>query len=154
MKPSINPSLRQLRLAIVVVAVMNLPLIAVAQSSSGSDSNMAQAPSMPMTMPMKSMPNMGANGKGRTDMMQSMMGTQEKMHMMKMTGDPDYDFAEMMRMHHQGAVNMAQMELEHGKNPAMRNAAKKIIATQNKEIAEFDSCIEQHKPLTPAPSSK
>ena len=87
-------------------------------------------------------------------MMQSMTGMQEKMQTMKMSGDPDYDFAEMMRVHHQGAISMAKMELDHGKNPAMRNAAKKIIAAQKKEIAEFDRWIAQHKPMSAMPANK
>lgn len=52
-----------------------------------------------------------------------------------MTGDPDHDFVAMMIPHHQGAIDMAQVELRHGKDPALRRLANDIVAAQNKEIA-------------------
>lgn len=65
---------------------------------------------------------------------------------MKMTGDQDYDFAMMMRMHHVQGVKMAQKELDKGKDPDMRAAAKKIVDAQKKEIAEFDKWLAAHSP--------
>ena len=35
---------------------------------------------------------------------------------MPMSGDVDYDFAMMMRIHHQGALDMGKSELDNGKN--------------------------------------
>ncbi len=67
-------------------------------------------------------------------------------HHMKMTGDQDYDFAMMMRMHHVKGVKMAEEELEKGKDPDMRAAAKKIVEAQKKEIAEFDKWLAAHSP--------
>ncbi|SEC54221.1 protein of unknown function [Pseudomonas proteolytica] len=64
---------------------------------------------------------------------------------MSMTGDVDYDFAANMRMHHQMAVEMAQAELQNGKNPEMLRMAKDIIAAQKKEIAVFDQWIKANK---------
>jgi uncharacterized protein (DUF305 family) len=51
-----------------------------------------------------------------------------------MNGDVDHDFASMMIPHHQGAIDMAEGELKYGKDPAMRDLAKRIIADQKKEI--------------------
>jgi uncharacterized protein (DUF305 family) len=42
---------------------------------------------------------------------------------MPMSGDPDVDFARMMIPHHQGAVDMARSELEHGKDAQLRQMA-------------------------------
>ena len=159
MNPSNKSSLRVLRSAIFIAAVIQLPTIALAQSNGATGNHDTHSSSMSMPMPMKNMNAKDADNKGNSmaggaDMMQSMTGTQEKMQGMKMSGDPDYDFAEMMRMHHQGAISMAKMELDHGKNPAMRNAAKKIIAAQKKEIAEFDRWIAQHKPMSAMPANK
>ena len=60
------------------------------------------------------------------------------MHDMPMSGDPDKDFAMMMKMHHQQGVEMAEMELKQGKSAEMKAMAKKIIEAQKKEIAQLD----------------
>ena len=50
------------------------------------------------------------------------------------TGDPDRDFAAMMIPHHQGAIDMAKVELQFGKNPVLRRLAQGIIVEQLQEI--------------------
>jgi uncharacterized protein (DUF305 family) len=54
------------------------------------------------------------------------------------TGDADRDFLIMMIPHHQGAIDMAEVELKYGKNPETRAMAEKIIADQKREIAEME----------------
>ena len=61
-----------------------------------------------------------------------------------MTGNPDIDFAMMMVAHHQGAIAMAQTEIDTGKDPVMIKAAKKIIAEQKKEINQFEDWLKKH----------
>jgi hypothetical protein len=75
------------------------------------------------------------------DVKAMMMKDHEKMMAMQTTGKPDVDFAMMMREHHLGAVQMAQWQLEHGKDPKMKQMARKIIADQKKEIAQFDQFL-------------
>jgi uncharacterized protein (DUF305 family) len=58
-----------------------------------------------------------------------------------MSGDPDVDFARMMIPHHQGAIDMARSELEHGKDEELRRMAQKIIDDQEREIAELNDWI-------------
>lgn len=53
----------------------------------------------------------------------------------KPSGNPDLDFVNNMIPHHEGALAMAKVELENGKNPDLRRLAKNIIRTQEKEIA-------------------
>jgi uncharacterized protein (DUF305 family) len=65
---------------------------------------------------------------------QSMAVMSRDMKQVPMTGDPDHDFAAMMIPHHQGAIDMAQVELVHGKNPVLRRLAQEIIVTQRSEI--------------------
>lgn len=52
-----------------------------------------------------------------------------------MSGDPDRDFLAMMIPHHAGAVEMARLELIHGRDPLTRRLAEDIIASQTAEIA-------------------
>ena len=79
------------------------------------------------------------------DMMQKMKENSDKMQGMQMTGDPDVDFAQMMRTHHKGAIDMAEIELKNGKDSRMKSMAKSIIAAQRKEIAQFDKFLSQQR---------
>ena len=51
----------------------------------------------------------------------------------------------MMKMHHQQASSMAELQLAHGKSPVMKSMAKQIIAAQKKEIAQFDAWLAAQK---------
>ena len=75
------------------------------------------------------------------DMKGMMKDNNDKMSSMKMTGNADVDFAMMMRIHHLGAIDMAQAELREGKDPQMKKMAKAIIAAQKKEIAQLDKFL-------------
>ena len=83
----------------------------------------------------------GAMDMKAMDMKGMMKDSNEKMSSMKMTGNADVDFAMMMRMHHQGAIDMAEAELRNGKDLQMKKMAKSIIADQKKEIAQFDKFL-------------
>lgn len=78
---------------------------------------------------------------GGMDMKAMMKGMNDQMASMPMSGDPDVDFARMMRIHHVGAVDMAKAQLRDGKNPQMRRMAQDIIEAQNREIAIFDKFL-------------
>jgi uncharacterized protein (DUF305 family) len=63
-----------------------------------------------------------------------------KMHKMmaiKYTGDADKDFVASMIPHHQGAIDMAEVELKYGKDPEVRKVAETIVRDQTREIAEL-----------------
>ena len=50
------------------------------------------------------------------------------------TGDADKDFVSHMIPHHQGAIDMAEVELKYGKDPILRRLARQIIKAQHDEI--------------------
>ncbi|MCI2811323.1 DUF305 domain-containing protein [Eoetvoesiella caeni] len=106
-------------------------VLASAQTTTPSNQGSMSSGAMKGNMPM--------------DMRGSMMNMRKQMDAMKSSGDIDHDFAAMMRIHHQGAVDMAELELKKGKDPKMQQMAKDIIAAQNKEIAQFDQWLAQHK---------
>lgn len=56
------------------------------------------------------------------------------MHAPGSVGDADIDFLAMMIPHHAGAVDMARLVLQHGRDPATRQLAEEIIAGQTVEI--------------------
>lgn len=72
---------------------------------------------------------------GMTAVMNTMM---VQMDAVKPTGNADHDFARMMMAHHRGAVAMAALELEQGKDATLRAMAEKISADQRREIQEME----------------
>jgi uncharacterized protein (DUF305 family) len=59
----------------------------------------------------------------------------------KPTGDVDRDFVAMMVPHHQGAVAMANAELQYGHNEQLRRLAQEIVASQQQEITVMRNAI-------------
>ena len=96
----------------------------------------------------------GAKSMDSMDMHKSMMKGMKDMGSMKSTGDTDRDFAMMMKMHHQSALDMANVELQQGKDAKLRSMAKNIISSQKKEIKEFDQWLAKHKQAIAEPMAK
>ena len=82
---------------------------------------------------------------GSEQMHKQMMSGMQGMQSMKPSGDTDKDFAMMMRIHHEQAVDMAKVELEHGKSAELKAMSRKIIKDQQKEIAQLDKWLAGHK---------
>lgn len=70
-----------------------------------------------------------------------------EMDAMEMTGDADHDFASMMVMHHQGAINMANKELEKGNDATIKAMAQQIVTKQTAEITELNAWLADHTPV-------
>lgn len=69
-----------------------------------------------------------------TEMNAGMAKMMADMHAPGYTGDPDIDFLAMMIPHHEGAIDMARLVLQHGDDPVTRKLAEDIIASQRVEI--------------------
>lgn len=81
-----------------------------------------------------------------TDLMGAMNSMMGKMHSMKMTGDFDVDWANMMIEHHQGGIDMAQVELSQGKDEKMKSKAQEIITKQKDEQQKLRDIVSSYKP--------
>ena len=80
-----------------------------------------------------------------SDLMAPMNSMMAKMKDMKMTGDFDYDFANMMISHHQAAIEMAQVEVQKGTDAALKTMAQGMITAQESEIAAFRDILKVYK---------
>ena len=78
-------------------------------------------------------------------MMDTMHVMMAKMDSMPMSNNPEVSFPSMMILHHQGAISMANLELQAGKNDSLKRTAQKIIAEQQAEIVEFRAFLDSVK---------
>ncbi len=131
------------RILIAVVLFVGAYFMQACNKSTNDKSKNEMDSSMPH-MPQNDSMNSGKmqmdNGK-----MQSMSSMMDKMKDMKMTGDFDLDFANMMIMHHQAAVDMSQVEIVEGTDEKIITMAKNIITAQNAEIGQLQDFIKTYK---------
>jgi len=88
----------------------------------------------------KPMGDQGASSKAYNDA----MGKMHKDMMINYSGDADADFVRGMIPHHQGAIDMAKIELKYGKDPELRKLAEAVVTAQEAEIKEMKAWLKKH----------
>jgi hypothetical protein len=95
---------------------------------------------------------MPANGDSFEARMSRAMAQMSHDMMVPPSGNSDRDFAAMMVPHHQGAIEMARVELQYGKDPVLRRLAQAIIVEQLQEIEVMNLELKQLSAAAPQAS--
>lgn len=81
-------------------------------------------------------------GHDENRMMDSLHAMMNRMESMTPTNDPEIDFPKMMIMHHQGAINMGNVQIAEGKNDSLKRFSQKMVSMQEMEIDELQDIFE------------
>ncbi len=117
---------------VAILAVVVLPAIAIAQSGhSGHSGHSNPVPAAAQTDSPATKSFREANAKMHRDME------------IRFSGDVDADFVRSMIPHHQGAIDMAKVALQHGQDDQTKRWATDVIREQEREIAEMQAWLKK-----------
>lgn len=145
--PSASPASRRLIIAGLVGLIIGVPAGYAAGSAHHSPPPPPPPPAQMQTMDHGAMghdmPPLAASG-SETPAQKAFREANDRMHAamtVPSSGDVDLDFARGMLPHHQGAVDMANIQLRHGTDPEMKSLAIKVVQTQKEEIRQMEEWI-------------
>lgn len=79
------------------------------------------------------------------DLMHALSGTMARMNQLEMSGAFDLDFANMMILHHQAAIDMSKIEIAQGREEQIIEMAQSIQTLQTAQIGQMEQFIANYK---------
>lgn len=90
--------------------------------------------------------NEAASANNGGELMSEMNEMMEDMKKEDLTGDFDVDFTKLMIKHHQGGIDMAEVETSKGTDAQLKAKAQEIINKQKEEQQQLKDFLDSYKP--------
>ena len=126
-----------LALTLAAIASMTGGLLATVSGVSAKDGKTPGTTSPHAKQNMQHGSGMMNHGSGMMNHGSGMMGSGMAMDLGPADANYDLRFIDAMRMHHQGAIEMAKEAQQKSKRPEIKKLASSIIADQNREIGQM-----------------
>ncbi|WP_192825341.1 DUF305 domain-containing protein [Rufibacter sp. LB8] len=90
-------------------------------------------------------PDQATSNMFNMELMESMEKSGRQSDLQVLTGDTDQDFAQLMIVHHQSAIENARAVQEHGTSTMIKEMAHRMINAQMAEIEELQEWLLANK---------